>query len=182
LLPRIANSGIQAVAFPDEGSSKRFGKLFDRGNYSKIVCGKVRDGDKRIVTVQDGDPEGRMFVSFLSYVPYFKVLGVSSTGKEVIVVDDLVQTGGTLYECALALKAKGATRVSAFVTHAVFPNNCWADFCVKTNGRRAVFHKFYVTNSIPTVTLNLPEDDVFEIVDLLPQIITDLDLGCVDRR
>lgn len=85
-----------------------------------------------------------------------------------------------MYECALALKAKGAVRVSAFVTHAVFPNNCWRDFC--GNGPKAIFHKFFVTNSIPTVTFNLPEDDVFEVIDLLPQIITDLDLGCADRR
>lgn len=99
-----------------------------------------------------------------------------NAGKEVIIVDDLVQTGGTLYECALALKAKGATKVSAFVTHAVFPNGCWRDFCVNLNGPKAVFHKFYITNSVPTVTSSLPEDDVFEIVDLLPQIVQDLDL------
>lgn len=58
LLSRIAGLGIEAVAFPDEGSSKRFGKLFDRANFSRIVCGKVRDESKRIVTVQDGDPNG----------------------------------------------------------------------------------------------------------------------------
>ncbi len=42
-------------------------------------------GDKRIVKIQDGTP----------------------TGRDVVIVDDLVQTGGTLYECAVALKAAG---------------------------------------------------------------------------
>lgn len=38
-------------------------------------------------------------------------------GKEVIVVDDLVQTGGTLFEAGMALKDAGAKSVSAFVAH-----------------------------------------------------------------
>ena len=29
-------------------------------------------------------------------------------GKTVVIVDDLVQTGGTLYECGAVLKAQGA--------------------------------------------------------------------------
>lgn len=35
------------------------------------------------------------------------------------------QTGGTLYECGVALKALGAASVSVFVAHAVFPNDSW---------------------------------------------------------
>ena len=35
------------------------------------------------------------------------------------------QTGGTLYECGVALKALGASSVSVFVAHAVFPNESW---------------------------------------------------------
>ncbi len=65
-----------------------------------VVCGKVRDGDKRIVTVQDGRPEA---------------------SKHILVVDDLVQSGGTLYECSEVLKRRGAPKVSAFCAHGVFP-------------------------------------------------------------
>ncbi|RZR92167.1 hypothetical protein BHM03_00020424 [Ensete ventricosum] len=43
----------------------------------KIVCAKVREGDKRIVRIKEGNPEGR----------------------HVVIVDDLVQSGGTLIEC-----------------------------------------------------------------------------------
>lgn len=177
LYSKMALYGVDAVAFPDEGAAKRFGKLFDRANISKIVCGKVRDGSKRMVTVQDGDPSGNQTLFLLEVEVSVMAIFNFSAGKEVIIVDDLVQTGGTLHECALALKAKGALRVSAYVTHAVFPNGCWKDFLAKQNGSKAVFHKFFVTNSIPNVTSNMPEDDVFEIVDLLPQIVQDLDLA-----
>ena len=43
----------------------------------QIVCAKVREGDKRIVRIKEGDPKGR----------------------HVVIVDDLVQSGGTLIEC-----------------------------------------------------------------------------------
>ena len=40
-------------------------------------------------------------------------------GKTCILVDDLVDTAGTLCEAARALKEKGATKVVAYITHAV---------------------------------------------------------------
>jgi adenine/guanine phosphoribosyltransferase-like PRPP-binding protein len=43
----------------------------------QVVCTKVREGDKRIVRIKEGNPEGR----------------------HVVIVDDLVQSGGTLIEC-----------------------------------------------------------------------------------
>jgi len=45
---------ITAVAFPDEGAQKRFGKMFP--GYPSVLCGKTRIGDTRQVVVQDGDP------------------------------------------------------------------------------------------------------------------------------
>ncbi|CAM9823544.1 unnamed protein product, partial [Sphacelaria rigidula] len=66
----------------------------------------VRSGDIRQITIQDGDP----------------------AGKNIIIVDDLVQTGGTLYECGVALKAAGANAVQAFVAHGVFPKEAWKRF------------------------------------------------------
>lgn len=100
---------------------------------------------------------------------------VAVTGKEVVIVDDLVQTGGTLYECAMALKAKGASQVYAFTAHAVFPNESWKAFSRQHGGSKAVFERFFVTNSMPIVTNALPKDDVFEVLDLLPQVLDDLD-------
>ena len=118
-----------------------------------IVCGKTRgEGDQRTVVIQDGNAEGR----------------------HIVIVDDLVQTGGTLYESGKVLKDAGAASVNAFVSHAVFPNDSWSRFNV--GGDRACFDKFWVTNSIPTVTENLPvKDGIFEVLDLMELIINDLD-------
>ena len=171
LFPALERAGVDCIAFPDDGAAKRFAHMFEayaeergaRGRRSRggagadavkpleiVTCGKVRDGDERFVTIQDGDPEGRV----------------------VVIVDDLVQSGGTLYECALALRKRGARAVNAFVAHGVFPRNAWTRFA--TGGDRAVFDTFWVTNSIPTTTKML-DDDVFEVVDLMPQIVQDLD-------
>ena len=117
------------------------------------MCGKTRgEGDVRTVVIQDGDAKD----------------------KNIVIVDDLVQTGGTLYESGKLLKEAGAASVTAYVTHAVFPNESWKRF--NAGGDRCCFDKFWVTNSIPTVTEKLPtEDGIFEVMDLLDLIVHDLD-------
>ena len=145
------NDKIDCVAFPDDGAAKRFSKMFEGLGYEIVTCGKTRDGDKRVVTIQDGDV----------------------AGKNIVIVDDLVQTGGTLFECGLALKDAGANEVNAYVTHGVFPNASWKRFM--RSGDRGCFEKFYLTDSIPTVTDTLPRDDVFEILELSTKIVEDLD-------
>jgi len=154
LKKKMKETDINCVAFPDDGAAKRFSTLFqDMVGMEIIVCGKTRgEGDSRTVTIQDGD----------------------ATGKHIVIVDDLVQTGGTLFETGKVLKDAGAASVNAFVTHGVFPNDSWKLF--NKNGSRACFDKFWVTNSIPTVTDKLPvEDGVFEVLDLMHLIICDLD-------
>ncbi len=151
LFVRLEATEISSVAFPDEGAAKRFSKMFAKAGFDVIVCGKVRDGDKRIVKINEGNPRQ----------------------KNVIVVDDLVQTGGTLYECGQALKEHGATTVSAFVSHAVFPNSSWKRFDRASGGDRAIFDKILVTNSIPTTRFP-PDSETFEVLDLLPQILEDI--------
>ncbi len=75
-----------------------------------------------------------------------------------------------MYKCGLELLKQGAVSVFAFATHGVFPK-----FSKKKNGNRAIFEKFRVTNSIPTSVKDLPNDNAFEVVDLLPQILANLD-------
>jgi phosphoribosylpyrophosphate synthetase len=156
LLKRLVFSSVNAICFPDEGAAKRFASHFKKAGYDIIICGKVRDGEKRIVKIQDGD----------------------STDKSIVIVDDLVQTGGTLHECGLALLAAGAKEVNAFAAHAVFPNHSWKAFCRHFHGHRAIFQKIWVTNSIPTITNQFPSGDVFEVLDLTPMILHDLDAFC----
>lgn len=144
-------SKINCLAFPDEGACKRFKGLFEPAfpDWPVVTCGKVRDGEKRIVTIQDGNPKD----------------------LHCVIIDDLVQTGGTLIECAGAIKAAGAVSVSAFVTHAVFPSG-WDRFSREKGG---VFENFFITNSNPTVTNRLPTDDCFKVLDLFDVILQDLD-------
>lgn len=153
LKEKIAATKIDCVAFPDDGAAKRFAALFRDTDVETIVCGKTRGaGDARKVVIQDGN----------------------AAGRHVVIVDDLVQTGGTLHSTGRALREAGAASVSAFVTHAVFPGDSWRRFNV--GGDRAVFEKFWTTNSIPTVADHLPVGDgIFEVLDLMHLIVRDLD-------
>jgi ribose-phosphate pyrophosphokinase len=47
------------------------------------------------------------------------------TGKDVIMIDDMVDTAGTMVKAAAALKAKGATSVMACATHAVLSGKAY---------------------------------------------------------
>jgi ribose-phosphate pyrophosphokinase len=116
LIKKIKEEGrIDCIAFPDDGAAKRFGSMFKGLGFEIVTCGKTRDGDKRVVTIQDGNCKG----------------------KNVVIVDDLVQTGGTLYECGVALLKSGAASVSCFVAHGVFPAESWKRFL--KNGDRGCF-------------------------------------------
>ena len=151
LLDRLKSTPTTCIVFPDDGAAKRYGSVFKKEGFEICVCGKVRDGDKRIVRIQDGDVRD----------------------KHVVIVDDLVQTGGTLYECGLVIRAAGASSLSAFVAHGVFPHSCWKQFLRGAN--RGCFDKFFLTNSIPTRVSEIPQDDIFEVLDLMPLLVRDLD-------
>jgi ribose-phosphate pyrophosphokinase len=49
----------------------------------------------------------------------------SVEGKDVIMIDDMVDTAGTMVKAAAALKAKGATSVMACATHAVLSGSAY---------------------------------------------------------
>ncbi|WAR15954.1 KPRS4-like protein [Mya arenaria] len=131
-----------AVAFPDDGAFKRFHQFFP--DYDTVTCVKIRDGNTRIVKVKDGNPEG----------------------KHVVIVDDLVQTGGTLINCGKALVDKGATDVSAYATHAVFPNDSWKKF---TDNDDFKFKNFWITDSIPHA-VEISKHEPFKLLSLCESI------------
>ena len=144
------------VAFPDDGAEKRFGHYFKEHfpGMELVVCGKKRDPNnpsKRQVKILDGSP----------------------AGKKVLIIDDIVNSGGTLAGCAKALKEQGAVSVSAFCTHAVFPKECWKRFA-KGGDRENVFDTFLVTNTNPVVSNQLPKNDCFEVLDICPLIAKDV--------
>lgn len=63
-------------------------------------------------------------------------------GKDTIILDDMVDTGGTTIQAAAALKEKGANRVIAACTHAVLSGNAIG----KVNN--SVLEELIVTNTI----------------------------------
>ncbi|MCL1851564.1 MAG: ribose-phosphate pyrophosphokinase [Peptococcaceae bacterium] len=63
--------------------------------------------------------------------------------KNVIMIDDIIDTGGTIVQAAAKLKEKGAVRVFACCTHAVFSDNA------VNNLNNSVIEEIVVTNTIP---------------------------------
>ncbi len=63
--------------------------------------------------------------------------------KDTIILDDMIDTGGTTIQAAAALKRKGAKRVVAACTHAVLSD----DAVEKVNN--SVLEELIVTNTIP---------------------------------
>lgn len=135
-----------SIAYPDEGSWKRFKRMFRNQDgtpaFPEIICDKVRDGDRRIVTIKQGTVEGR----------------------DVIIVDDLIHSGGTIVQCLQALKDAGANSVSAYATHGVFEDGAWKRFL------NAGFEHVWTTDSCPS-TAQLNEKGPFEVLSIKPSII-----------
>jgi len=140
-LRSMPESGPYAIAYPDEGAWKRFHSLF--GDYPEIICTKVRDGDKRIVRLKEGDP----------------------TGRHVVIVDDLIQSGSTIIECQKLLKALGARQVSAYATHGVFPKRSWERF-KSTEEDGDGFSYVWITDSVSFTAEAVEGKKPFEVLSL----------------
>ena len=101
------------------------------GTAGDLHSAKVREGDKRIVWVKEGEIKNRHVFFIIddlvktgtpqARLPQPRVLKL--TGRVSI-----VPSGGTLIECKNGLYRLGAAKVSAFITHAVFPLDSWKRF------------------------------------------------------
>jgi hypothetical protein len=79
-----------------------------------------------------------------------------------------VMSGQTLLECKKVLLSRGAQRVSCYVTHAVFPKESWRRFCPDADPNP--FHRFFVTDSVASVSDRLMGSDPFEVLSLVDSI------------
>ncbi|KAI3719729.1 hypothetical protein L6452_20631 [Arctium lappa] len=145
-LHQLPDADNVVIAFPDDGAWKRFHKQLD--HFPTVVCAKVREGDKRIVRLKEGD----------------------CAGRHVVIVDDLVQSGGTLIECQKVLAAHGATKVSAYVTHAVFPKKSWGRFVHTDENSNKGFAHFWITDSCPMTVKDIANRAPFEVLSLAGSI------------
>ncbi|KAE8663699.1 Ribose-phosphate pyrophosphokinase 4 [Hibiscus syriacus] len=146
-LHQLPDADKIVIAFPDDGAWKRFHKLLD--HFPTVICTKVREGDKRIVRLKEGNP----------------------ADCHVVIVDDLVQSGGTLIECQKVLFAHGAGKVSAYVTHGVFPKRSWERFTqLSDKGSEKGFAYFWITDSCPHTVKAIENRAPFEVLSLAGSI------------
>ena len=144
LKARLTEEQDVALAFPDEGAWKRFKVMFSEKQFEHpIICSKVRGADgQRMVTIKEGDPRG----------------------KHVVIVDDLIHSGGTLIECAKVLLAAGAVKASAYATHGVLEKMAWLKFI------DGPFHRVWITDSCPESSESINGKGPFEVLSLAPSL------------
>lgn len=65
------------------------------------------------------------------------------SGKQAIIIDDIIDTAGTLVQATKVLKDRGALSVSCFATHGLLTGNALE------NIRNSQLDQVIVTNSIP---------------------------------
>ncbi|KAH8289889.1 hypothetical protein KR018_000185 [Drosophila ironensis] len=91
-------------------------------------------------------------------------------GKPCVVVDDIVDTGGTLLNAAARLQKAGASKIYALVTHGIFSGNTVQKLS------DSVFDLIVCSNSIPQsneLTAN-PKFRIIDIADILSKCIVSL--------
>ena len=87
-------------------------------------------------------------------------------GKDVVIVDDLVATGGTLCEAANALKENGARNIYASITHGVLSGNAIVNIA------NSSLEKLIITDTIQlTKEKELKKIEVLSVASLLGEAI-----------
>jgi len=123
-IPYIEQLKLENLTFaaPDVGSANRIREIASYFNAEMVICDKHRKRANEIASmVVIGDVEGR----------------------DVILIDDICDTGGTLAKAAGLIKEKGATSVRALCTHPVLSGNAYA------NIENSVLEELVVCDTIP---------------------------------
>ncbi len=123
-IPYIENLKLENLTFaaPDVGSANRIREIASYFNAEMVICDKHRKRANEIASmVVIGEVEG----------------------KDVVLIDDICDTGGTLAKAAGLLKEKGARSVRALCTHPVLSGNAYA------NIENSVLEELVVCDTIP---------------------------------
>ena len=132
------------IASPDMGGSKRANAYAKILNSGVVICYKER---------KQANVIGEM-----------KVLGDVS-GKDVVIIDDMVDTGGTLTKAADLMIESGATSVRAYCTHGILSGTAYERL---DNSNIA---ELVITNTIPK-THNSSKVREISVADFFAQTIT----------
>ena len=130
-----------AIAAPDMGGAKRANVYSKHLHCPVVICHKTRSRAnvvEKIVPI--GDVEG----------------------KDIVIVDDIIDTAGTLTEAANELLKRGANSVRAFATHAVLSGDAYRRI------HDSALAEVYVTDTIPLSTdpEKVKYQDKFRVVSL----------------
>ncbi len=130
------------VVAPDKGAILRAGEFAERLATDRIaVLQKERAKDGSV-----------------------KIKGITGEiGERIVIVDDIVDTGGTILKSIEFLKTKKVEEIHLAVTHMVYAGGGW-----KTLAAHPLVKKIVTTNTIKSVD-NLP--DKFEVVDISKVIL-----------
>ncbi len=95
------------------------------------------------------------------------------SGRTCILVDDLVDTAGTLCHAASALKKNGAIKVVAYCTHPVLSG------CAMTNLRHSELDELVVTDTIPLsqTAVDLGRIRQLSVAEMLAETIRRISVG-----
>ncbi|RLD40484.1 MAG: ribose-phosphate pyrophosphokinase [Bacteroidetes bacterium] len=110
------------MASPDTGGAKRAAAYAKFLNTDLVICFKQRSGANKISSmVVIGDVKG----------------------KDVVLVDDIIDTAGTIKKAANLMMEQGANSVRALATHAVLSGNAYK------NIRESALSELILTDTIP---------------------------------
>lgn len=123
-IPYIEQLQMENLTFaaPDVGSANRIREIASYFNAEMVICDKHRKRANEIASMV--------------------VIG-DVAGRDVVLIDDICDTGGTLAKAAGLLKEKGAKSVRALCTHPVLSGNAYA------NIDNSVMEELVVCDTIP---------------------------------
>lgn len=123
-IPYIEQLKLENLTFaaPDVGSANRIREIASYFEAEMVICDKHRKRANEIASMV--------------------VIG-DVTGRDVVLIDDICDTGGTLAKSAGLLKEKGARSVRALCTHPVLSGNAYQ------NIENSVLEELVVCDTIP---------------------------------
>jgi ribose-phosphate pyrophosphokinase len=123
-IPYIENLKIENLTFasPDVGSTNRVREVAAYFGAEMVICDKQRKRANEITSMT--------------------VIG-DVTDRDIVLIDDICDTAGTLTKSAALLKERGARTVRAFCTHPVLSGNAYQ------NIENSVLEKLVVCDTIP---------------------------------
>ena len=128
-IPYIENLNLPNLTFaaPDVGSANRIREVATYFECEMVICDKHRKRANEIASM---------------------VLIGDVADRDVVLIDDICDTGGTLAKSAGLIKEKGARSVRAFCTHPVLSGNAYE------NIQNSVLEELVVCDTIPVKPLS----------------------------